>query len=153
MENRIFKVNIILILLNFIFISIVIFVFDFFSNTSLKTTLIVVTIVGGLYILQLSISKLLTSVIIKFTTSEIVFNYWRFFLKKNACFKPDLLSYSFKKESRARGTKLLALSIYGVDGDLLFRIFPIQSGWSEEKLTQIVYLLNEIGVEEVGTIN
>ncbi|HVS90908.1 MAG TPA: hypothetical protein VHE59_02675 [Mucilaginibacter sp.] len=71
------------------------------------------------------------------------------FKKRELTVKSTDCSYSYKKEIGSRGAKLTKFRLYDQDTKIIIEIVPFASGWSEQKLGEITFLLDDIMVDKI----
>jgi hypothetical protein len=149
-ESESFRINILLILKNFVLVSLFLMAFPLFSKKhSFGTAFILILILGGLYFLYNIISEKLISINVYTKDHKVNFQFSRFiFMKSEFTLGTNEFFYSFKEEVGGRGTMIDTFTVYSLNKEKIIKITPYSSGWREEQIMTIIYLWKDLGVEE-----
>jgi hypothetical protein len=148
-EVETFRINVLLILKNFILVSIILIAFSIFSKEPLHMASYLILIVGGLYLLYNIISETLTSVNVYKKEHKVNFQFSRFiFIKSEFTLGTNEFFYSFEEEVGARGSRHSVFNAYNADKEKIIKITPYSSGWRTERIMSVIFLWKELGVKE-----
>ncbi|MGZ3766805.1 MAG: hypothetical protein ACXVA2_19235, partial [Mucilaginibacter sp.] len=80
---------------------------------------------------------------------KVNFQFSRFiFLKSELTLGVNEFFYSFREEVGARGSKYSVFTVYYPEKVEIIKLTPYSSGWREEQIRTIIFLWQDLGVEE-----
>jgi hypothetical protein len=146
---KIFKINILLILKNFVLVAAILVVCAIFLKGPWYNVLYLTLISGFLYLLYYILSKTLISIKVYTKDHKVNFQFSRFiFLRSEYTLGANEFFYSFNEEIGARGSKHPVFNVYNADKEKIVKINPYSSGWRTERIMAIIFLWQELGVKE-----
>lgn len=148
-QIEVFRINILLKLLNYLLVSIILIIIALFSHAYIKTAIsfgigiVMLVLLFSLFSLNLKEIKVIKD------EQKVIFILSRFLVfNKSIELYSNEFSFSYRSEIGARGSTRMVLTIYNTNEDKILQIVPFSSGWDENKILQITFLLREIGIAE-----
>ena len=105
-----------------------------------------ILIIGCVYLLYYLTMKSVTTIMISTVNRKTEFYFRQFlFRKTKIILGVNDFFYNYKEETGARGSRLYKLLLYNLKKESIIEITPGPSGWSENKIFDIIAVLAKYG--------
>jgi hypothetical protein len=128
---------------------ILVVVLGFTSKLALRINILADSFVFGLCILYFICFKRLSSILFLDKEGQACFSFSQFCIKSTETIAMSKLLFVYKSEISGRGSKSMVLSFYNDKNQLIIKLIPVSSGWSDVQIMNIVDTCRDFKINEL----